>query len=71
MDGKSSRIPKFYRFPPEERLRIVAEFAGLGGEEVELLKKTGGLGLDIADRMIENVIGTCLLYTSPSPRDRG
>ena len=58
MSGKSSRIPKFYRFPPEERLRIVAEFAGLGGEEVELLKKTGGLGLDIADRMIENVIGT-------------
>jgi len=58
MSEKSSRIPKFYRFPPEERLRIVAEFAGLGGEEVELLKKTGGLGLDIADRMIENVIGT-------------
>ncbi len=58
MSEKSSRIPKFYRFPPEERLRIVAEFAGLGGEEVKLLKKTGGLGLDIADRMIENVIGT-------------
>ena len=58
MSEKSSRIPKFYRFPPEERLRIVAEFAGLSGEEVKLLKKTGGLGLDIADRMIENVIGT-------------
>lgn len=58
MSGKTSRIPKFYRFPPEERLRIVAEFAGLSEEEIELLKKTGGLGIDLADRMIENVIGT-------------
>ena len=55
---KSSRIPGFYKLPVEERLKKVAEFANLTEEEVELLKKEGNLSLEIADRMIENVIGT-------------
>ena len=55
---KSSRIPRFYQLSPEERLKYVAEFADLTSEEVELLKKHGGLDLSIANRMIENVIGT-------------
>jgi len=54
---RSSRIPGFYKLPMEERLRIVAEWAGLTPEEVELLKKFGGLDPKIADAMIENVIG--------------
>ncbi len=56
--AKSSRIPGFYKLPVEERLKKVAEFANLTEEEVELLKKEGNLNLEIADRMIENVIGT-------------
>ncbi|HDI42661.1 MAG TPA: hydroxymethylglutaryl-CoA reductase, degradative [Candidatus Bathyarchaeota archaeon] len=56
--GKTSRIPGFYKLSVEERLKIVQEFAGLTDEEVKLLLAPGGLGLDIADRMIENVIGT-------------
>jgi len=56
--AKSSRIPGFYKLPVEERLKKVAEFANLTEEEVELLKKEGSLSLEIADRMIENVIGT-------------
>ena len=36
----------------------MAEFAELTPEEVELLKKHGGLDLSVANRMIENVIGT-------------
>lgn len=36
----------------------MAEFADLTSEEVELLKKHGGLDLSVANRMIENVIGT-------------
>ncbi|MHA1723037.1 MAG: hydroxymethylglutaryl-CoA reductase, degradative [Candidatus Baldrarchaeia archaeon] len=56
--SKSSRIPGFYKLPVEERLKKVAEFANLTEEEVELLKKEGNLSLEIADRMIENVIGT-------------
>jgi len=56
--AKSSRIPGFYKLPVEERLKKVAEFANLTEEEIELLKKEGNLNLEIADRMIENVIGT-------------
>jgi hydroxymethylglutaryl-CoA reductase len=58
MLSKTSRIPGFYKLPIEERLKIVAEYAGLTQDEIELLKKTGNLDLSIADRMIENVIGT-------------
>ncbi|MGC8932585.1 MAG: hydroxymethylglutaryl-CoA reductase, degradative [Candidatus Methanodesulfokora sp.] len=55
---KTSRIPGFYKLPVEERVRIVKEFAGLTEEEAALLLKTGNLDISIADRMIENVIGT-------------
>jgi len=54
---KSSRVPGFYKKPLEERLRIVAEWAGLTEEEVELLRNLGNLSKDIADSMIEIVIG--------------
>jgi hydroxymethylglutaryl-CoA reductase len=56
--SKTSELPGFYKLSPEERLRLVQEFAGLGDGEVELLRKTGALELEQADRMIENVIGT-------------
>ncbi|MEM3833042.1 MAG: hydroxymethylglutaryl-CoA reductase, degradative [Thermoprotei archaeon] len=56
--SKTSRIPGFYKLPIDERLKIVADFAGLTQDEIELLKKAGNLDLSIADRMIENVIGT-------------
>ena len=58
MVEKTSRIPKFYQLTPEERLRRVAEFAKLTSEEVRLLKKFGALGIETANRMIENVVGT-------------
>lgn len=48
----------FYKLSWEKRLRIVKEFADLGDEEVELLRNTGALPFQLADRMIENVIGT-------------
>ncbi|MEM2187858.1 MAG: hydroxymethylglutaryl-CoA reductase, degradative [Nitrososphaerota archaeon] len=55
---KTSRIPGFYKLTVEERLRIVAEFAGLSDEEVELLRRYAALDRETASRMIENVIGT-------------
>jgi len=55
---RTSRIPGFYKLTVEERLRIVAEFAGLSEEEVELLRRYAALDRDTANRMIENVIGT-------------
>jgi len=38
-------------------LNFVKEFAGLTDEEAALFQNTGSLPLDLADRMIENVIG--------------
>ncbi|HID17395.1 TPA: hydroxymethylglutaryl-CoA reductase, degradative [Candidatus Bathyarchaeota archaeon] len=54
---KTSRIPRFYNLPPNERLRIVKDFAGLTDEEASVLQSTGALSIKQADRMIENVIG--------------
>jgi hydroxymethylglutaryl-CoA reductase len=55
---KRSQISGFYKLGPKERVQIVKDFAGLTDEEVEVLQSTGALKLDLADRMIENVIGT-------------
>jgi hydroxymethylglutaryl-CoA reductase len=54
---KSSDLKGFYKLSPKERLKIVKEFADLTDEEVELLQSTGSLSLDLANRMIENVVG--------------
>jgi len=55
--GESSSVSGFYKLSPEERLAFVKEFAGLSDEDCALLRNTGSLPLDLADRMIENVIG--------------
>jgi len=55
---RTSRIPGFYKLPVKERVKIVKEFAGLTDEEASLLMKAGNLDISVADRMIENVIGT-------------
>ncbi|MGQ9551985.1 MAG: hydroxymethylglutaryl-CoA reductase, degradative [Candidatus Bathycorpusculaceae bacterium] len=55
--SKSSSVSGFYKLSLEERLAFVKEFAGLSDEECALLLNTGSLPLDLADRMIENVIG--------------
>ncbi|MEM0197265.1 MAG: hypothetical protein QXK66_06485, partial [Sulfolobales archaeon] len=56
--SKSSRISGFYKLTIEERIKVVKEFAELTDDEVGLLRKVGRLGLDVADKMIENVVGT-------------
>jgi hydroxymethylglutaryl-CoA reductase len=55
--GESSLISGFYKLSPKERLKLVKEFADLTDEEAAQLQNTGSLPLDLADRMIENVIG--------------
>ncbi len=54
---KTSRIPGFYNLSVEERARIVKDFAELSDEEISLLKDMR-IDLELANRMIENVIGT-------------
>ena len=52
----SSRISRFYRLPPAERRRRLIDLAGLSAEAFAALD-LGGLTLDVADGMIENVVG--------------
>jgi hydroxymethylglutaryl-CoA reductase len=54
---KSSAISGFYKLSPKERLAIIKDFAGLTDEETRLLENTGSLPMDVADHMVENVIG--------------
>lgn len=51
----TSRIPGFYKLPPSERLKAAAKESGLGAEEVSQIEM--GLGIEQADKMVENVIG--------------
>ena len=55
---KSSKISGFYKLTPKERLNHVKEFADLTDEEVKILQSTGALEVELADRMIENVVGS-------------
>ena len=61
MSQKNSRIPGFYKLTVEERLEKISQFAELNEEEKLCFLKNGDLSLaidkEIADRMIENVIG--------------
>lgn len=54
---KSSAISGFYKLTPNERLAKIKEFADLTDEETAVLTKTSALPMEIADRMIENVVG--------------
>jgi len=53
---RTSRISGFYKLGVDKRLETVRDFAGLNEEEVKVLGDTGSLG-EIANRMIENVVG--------------
>ncbi|MDR2700771.1 MAG: hydroxymethylglutaryl-CoA reductase, degradative [Nitrososphaerota archaeon] len=54
---KSSVISGFYKLSPKERLAIVKDFAGLTDDEARLIGQTCALPIDVADHMIENVVG--------------
>ena len=52
---KSSRLAGFYKQSLDERIGQVARWANLTADETAALR--GAMGLDRADRMIENVVG--------------
>lgn len=54
---KTSQFAGFYKLNPKERVQLVKDFAGLTDEEASLLQSTGSLDMDLANRMIENVVG--------------
>jgi len=54
-----SSISKFFEKSRKERLDIVANFANLSNEELDILQSSnGGISYDKADKMVENTIGT-------------
>ncbi len=57
MQSKGSGISGFYKLSVDERRKLLAKEYGLIEEDLKALE-TGGLGIDVADKMIENVIGT-------------
>ncbi len=56
--NRSSRIAGFHKKSPRERLDLVAAFAGLSDAQVAHLDNMGNLDPVLADKLIENVIGT-------------
>ncbi len=54
----SSEASGFYKKSVEERLEFVKNFASLSDDDIKILRMTGSLGIDRADRIIENVIST-------------
>ena len=56
--NRTSRIAGFHKKSPRERLDLVAAFADLSPAAVAHLAEFGNLSPDLADRLIENVIGT-------------
>jgi len=55
--SKRSELSGFYKLPVADRVRLLKEFAGLTDEETSLLQKPGALGFDVANRMVENLVG--------------
>ena len=53
-----SRLPDFRALTPAQRLDHIVRAAALTPEEAALLARPGALGVDRANGMIENVIGT-------------
>ena len=63
--GRSSRISGFYNLAPDERRHIVADWTAVSPEQaaaiMEVLQASGGLSLEQADKMVENVVATYAL----------
>jgi len=57
--GTSSRIPGFYKMSTSGRLEELSRAAGCSLQEVQALMGNdgNGLSLEVADRMVENVVG--------------
>jgi hydroxymethylglutaryl-CoA reductase len=56
--SRSSRIAGFHKQSVAERIRLAAQFGGLDAADEQHLADTGNLSAELADHLIENVIGT-------------
>ncbi|WP_416050518.1 hydroxymethylglutaryl-CoA reductase, degradative [Cupriavidus basilensis] len=53
-----SRLPNFRAMTPAQRLAYVGDAAALSADDIRLLAEPGALSVELANGMIENVIGT-------------
>jgi hydroxymethylglutaryl-CoA reductase len=56
--ARESRISGFYRLPLVERRRAIADVAGVDFDELVDALERGGLDPALADKLVENVLGT-------------
>jgi hydroxymethylglutaryl-CoA reductase len=58
---RTSRLPGFYKTTVEERRAVVSEVTGTSTSEIAGSLDSGGIDAEIADKFVENVIGTYAL----------
>jgi hydroxymethylglutaryl-CoA reductase len=61
MAARTSRLPAFYKITIPERRAAVADATGVLGAEMEASLDGGGLDCEVADKFVENVLGTYAL----------
>lgn len=55
---KDFDVSRFFEKDRKERIDIVAKFANLTEQEIQILESSGGISFEQADKMVENAIGT-------------
>ena len=56
-DTMSSEMAGFYDRTPQVRIELLTRWASLSDEQAQTLSGGSGLGLELADRLVENVVG--------------
>jgi hydroxymethylglutaryl-CoA reductase len=59
--ARTSRFPGFYKVTVDERRALVADATGAGVDEIGRALDQGGIDADVADKFVENVLGTYAL----------
>ena len=59
--ARTSRFPGFYKVTVNERRALVGEATGAGMDEIERALHHGGIDAEVADKFVENVLGTYAL----------
>ena len=59
--ARTSRFPGFYKVTVQERRALVGEATGADAAEIERALEQGGIDADVADKFVENVLGTYAL----------
>ena len=59
--ARTSRLPGFYKITVAERRALVSDSTGADVRDIERALEAGGLDAEVADKFVENVLGTYAL----------